>query len=200
MKVIGITGGIGAGKSMVLSLLKEHYCCYIIQADEVAKDTMKKHQKGFLEVVELFGEEVLAPDGEIDRAKLAAMIFANKNKRMVINSIIHPLVKRIILEKINELRIAQTYDYVFVEAALLIEDHYQVICDELWYIYAEEEIRRKRLKESRGYSDDKITDVIASQLSEDEFKRACHRVIDNSGDISETLIQLQNALGGYVHG
>ena len=78
------------------------------------------------------------------------------------------------------------YDYVFVEAALLIEDHYDVICDELWYIYADETVRRNRLKESRNYTDEKIDDVISNQLSEDEFRKACQETIDNSYEFEYT--------------
>lgn len=194
MKVIGITGGVGAGKSTVLSLLKEHFNAYVIQADEVAKDTMKKQERGFLQVVDMFSEDILDSTGEIDRAKLAGIVFANENKRMVLNSIIHPLVKRIILEKINELRIQGQYEYVFVEAALLIEDHYNVICDQLWYIYAPEEVRRTRLKETRGYSEEKIAEIFASQLTDDEFRKNCSCVIDNSKNVENILHQLKKYL------
>lgn len=194
MKVIGITGGVGAGKSTVLSLLKEHFNAYVIQADEVAKDTMKKQERGFLQVVDMFSEDILDSTGEIDRAKLADIVFANENKRMVLNSIIHPLVKRIILEKINELRIQGQYEYVFVEAALLIEDHYNVICDQLWYIYAPEEVRRTRLKETRGYSEEKIAEIFASQLTDDEFRKNCSCVIDNSKNVENILHQLKKYL------
>lgn len=194
MKVIGITGGVGAGKSTVLSLLKEHFNAYVIQADKVAKDTMKKQERGFLQVVDMFSEDILDSTGEIDRAKLADIVFANENKRMVLNSIIHPLVKRIILEKINELRIQGQYEYVFVEAALLIEDHYNVICDQLWYIYAPEEVRRTRLKETRGYSEEKIAEIFASQLTDDEFRKNCSCVIDNSKNVENILHQLKKYL------
>lgn len=81
-------------------------------------------------------------------------------------------------------------DYFFIEAALLIEDHYDTIVDEMWYIYADEDTRRKRLKESRGYSDSKIDDIFASQSSDDVFRRFCSVVIDNSGSIEDTKIQL----------
>lgn len=194
MRVIGITGGVGSGKSTVLSLLQKHFNSYVIQADEVAKDTMKKGERGFCQVVDMFSEEILDECGEIDRAKLASIVFANHNKLMVLNSIIHPLVKRIILEKINELRISGEYDYCFVEAALLIEDHYDVICDELWFVYATQDCRRARLRESRGYSDDKITEIFASQLSDEEFRKACAHVIDNNGDADNTLRQLIDLL------
>ena len=144
MRVIGITGGVGSGKSSVLKLLKERFNAYILIADDIAKETMCRGNAGYEQVVEMFSEDILDKDKNIDRTKLATIVFHNENKRIVLNSIIHPLVKKIVLNKINELKIAGTYDYVFVEAALLIEDHYDVICDELWYIYVPADMRRQR--------------------------------------------------------
>ena len=83
---------------------------------------------------------------------------------------------------------------IFVEAALLLDDHYNVFCDETWYIYADEDSRRKRLKESRGYSDEKIDGIIKSQLGEEEFKKGCDIVVDNSGNINDTYAQLVKLL------
>lgn len=194
MRVIGITGGVGSGKSSVLKLLKERFNAYILIADDIAKETMCRGNAGYEQVVEMFSEDILDKDKNIDRTKLATIVFHNENKRIVLNSIIHPLVKKIILNKINELKIAGTYDYVFVEAALLIEDHYDVICDELWYIYVPADIRRQRLKDSRGYSDEKIDSVFKSQLNEEAYKKACINVIDNSKDIEDTMSQIEKLL------
>ena len=119
------------------------------------------------------------------------------NKRKFLNGIVHPLVKKYITEEIGWIRCAEKYDYVFVEAALLIEDHYDIICDELWYIYADEETRRERLKSSRRYSDEKIDSVFASQLSDEQFRSHCSRVIDNSHDEQMTLGQLKEIIGYY---
>ena len=86
------------------------------------------------------------------------------------------------------------FAFFFIEAALLIEDHYDKIVDELWYIYADEDIRRKRLKESRGYSDEKIDGIFDSQSSDDTFRKHCSVVIDNSGSIKETREQIKQYL------
>ena len=85
-------------------------------------------------------------------------------------------------------------EYFILEAALLIEEGYDEILDELWYVYVPEDIRRSRLKESRGYSDEKIDDIFASQLSEEEFKNNCRRMIDNSGSIYTTMKQIDRIL------
>lgn len=194
IKVIGITGGIGSGKSTVLDLLQTHFNAFIIKADDVAKELMQPGYEGYKQVVEFFGEEVLAADKTIDRPHLSQIVFCNANKRIVLNSIIHPLVKKRVMEQIGALKAGGRYDYIFLEAALLIEDHYQVICDEFWYIYVPEALRRERLKESRGYSDEKIDSILKSQLTEEEFKNACSQVIDNGKDLDFTLAQLEKLL------
>ena len=164
-------------------------------ADDVAKDLMKKGKKGYDETIAFFGDEIIdETTGEIDRPKLASVIFSNPNKRIVLNSIIHPVVKKEIVSMITQAKIDDKYDYIFVEAALLLDDHYNVFCDETWYIYADEDSRRKRLKESRGYSDEKIDGIIKSQLGEEEFKNGCDIVVDNSGNINDTYAQLVKLL------
>ena len=187
--------GVGCGKSTVLNLIKENFNALIIMADDVAKDLMKKGKKGYDETIAFFGDEIIdETTGEIDRPKLASVIFSNPNKRIVLNSIIHPVVKKEIVSMITQAKIDNKYDYIFVEAALLLDDHYNVFCDETWYIYADEDSRRKRLKESRGYSDEKIDGIIKSQLGEEEFKKGCDIVVDNSGNINDTYAQLVKLL------
>ena len=193
-KIIGITGGIGSGKSTVLDLLEKNFSAYIIKADDVAKQLMEPGGKAFIEVVDFFGEEILLPDGTIDRKKLAAVVFANPNKRIVLNSITHPLVKKNIMEQIACLKAEDTYEYCFVEASLLIEYHYQTVSDGFWYIYVPETLRRERLKASRGYTDEKIDSILKSQLTEEEFAKACAHTVDNSKDLDFTLSQLEKLL------
>ena len=87
---------------------------------------------------------------------------------------------------------------VYKRQALLIEDGYKKICDELWYIYADENRRRDRLRKSRGYSDEKINAIFASQLSEELFRRNCTHVIDNSGSVEESYRQIRSILGDGI--
>ena len=195
MKVIGITGGVGAGKSSVLALLKEMCSCDIIQADLVARNIYQSGNIGFEKVVDIFGEQIVGEDGEINRPLLADIIFKNPNKRIVLNSIIHPLVKQEIINQINNHKIADDVDYCFVEAALLIEDHYDIFMDEIWYIYVSEDVRRIRLSASRGYSDEKIKQMIEKQQKEEEFKSMASNIIDNSGDLEDTKAQIIKILG-----
>ena len=124
-----------------------------------------------------------------------SVIIKNPNKRIVLNSIIHPLVKQEIINRINNHKIADDVDYCFVEAALLIEDHYDIFMDEIWYIYVSEDERRKRLAASRGYSDEKISDIFKSQLTDAEFRKHADKMIDNGADIEKTRAQLEIMLG-----
>ena len=105
----------------------------------------------------------------------------------------HPAVKASIKEKILNEKEKGTKLFV-LEAALLIEEHYDEICDELWYIYVDETNRRDRLKVSRGYTDEKIDSMMKTQLSEEVFQKKCKVVIDNSGDFEYTCVQIQEAI------
>lgn len=194
MKVIGITGGVGSGKSTVMEAFRRRYDAVLIRADDVAKRLMQKNEAAYNKVVDVFGEDILQADGEIDRKKLGDIVFHNERKRMVLNSIVHPAVKKYIMEEVTRLQLLEAAEYCLLEAALLIEDHYEMICDELWYIYAREDIRRKRLRDSRGYTDEKIDGMIASQLSEQQYRNSCKYTIDNSEEMENTLAQIEKIL------
>ena len=198
MKIIGITGGVGAGKTTVLSLIKKNCNCHILLADEAAHVVKKKGNKAFDELVDLLGRDILAPDGEIDKGRMAGAIFAQGNKDLLlkVNEIIHPRVKEFILNSIEEYRREGDVDYFFIEAALLIEDGYRDICDELWYIYAPEDIRADRLRSGRGYSDDKIKSIMDSQSDDETFRKNCDRIIENAGDIDRTESEIVSILSG----
>lgn len=183
MKVIGVTGGVGAGKSTVLSYIEKQCKCRIILSDQVANDIKLKGQPCYEPIVELLSEAVLDEKGEIDKAKMAGMIFSDKALLSKVNDILHPAVNRFIFDQIEEEKKKNTLDYLFIEAALLIENGYDKIVDEMWYVYADEEVRRQRLKTTRGYSDSKIDDILKGQLSDEEFRQHADFVIDNSGDV-----------------
>ena len=195
MKVIGITGGVGSGKSLILNYIKDHYNCEIIMADDLAKDLCKKGELCYKPLVKLLGKDVLGTDEEIDRSVMAQKIFSDDSLRTGVNNIIHPGVKKFILKRIAYLRRKKTRNFLFIEAALLIEDGYKDIVDELWYIYTDKAVRRERLKESRGYSDEKIDSIMASQLSEEEFRLNSDFEIDNSGDSEVSFSKIRERLG-----
>ncbi len=193
MKVIGITGGIGSGKSRVLSYMKEKFDACICQADHVAWELQEPGQKCYAQIVEHFGKDVLNDDGTINRKKLGEIVFGDKEELLALNDIMHPAVKETIANRIQTEREKHS-KYFVIEAALLLEDGYNQICDEMWYIYTDEETRRLRLKESRAYTDEKIDAIMASQLSEEVFCKECQIVIDNSGDFEDTCYQIDKAM------
>lgn len=195
MKVIGVTGGVGAGKSTVLSYIEKSCNCRIIFSDQVANDIKLKGQSCYEPIVELLTKDILGDDGEIDKKKMAAKIFADENLLAKVNAILHPAVNNYIFGEIEKEKNRGKLDYLFVEAALLIENGYDKVVDELWYIYADEAVRRERLKASRGYSDEKIDDILKGQLSDKEFRKYADFVIDNSGDENDTKRQIDLKLG-----
>ena len=195
MKMIGITGGVGSGKTALLSYIREKYNCRIILADEAAHKVKEPGQVCYDRLVALLTEEVLAKDGTIDNQKMAARIFASGELLQQVNDIIHPAVRELIQHTIEEERTLNRHDFLFIEAALLIEDGYAEIVDEMWYIHADEKVRRDRLKASRGYSDEKINNIMREQLPEEEFYRHCPTVIDNSKQLIHAYKQIDKKLG-----
>ena len=139
MKLIGITGGVGAGKTQVLSYLASHCSCRILLADDVANEVKLPGQECYGQLVELLGEGVLDAEGRIDKGKMAALIFADRELLAKVNAIIHPAVKVYILQEVDKERKAGRIAFFFLEAALLIEEGYGKVADELWYIHADVE-------------------------------------------------------------
>lgn len=198
MRLIGVTGGVGAGKSQVLSYIKEHYKCHIYLADEVAHLVKKKGEECYYELVDLLGKDVLAEDGEINKSVMAAKIFADDELLERVNEIVHPQVRIYLENKVREVRESKETELMFIEAALLIEAGYKEMVDELWYIYADVNVRKKRLIQSRGYSEEKIAQIMESQLSEEIFRRECDFVIDNSGTLADCYKQIRRKLKEYT--
>jgi dephospho-CoA kinase len=194
MKIIGITGGVGAGKSSVLNYIQQNYKARVIMADLVAHKIEEPGHKCYYRIVETFGSSILNADTTINKQKLAQIVFADDEKRIKLNSIVHPFVKEYIMNEINAERESGKVKFFIIEAALLLEDKYDLICDEIWYIYTTEEMRRERLKIARGYSDEKINLIFNSQLSEEDFKIKCDIVIDNNLSEQETNVQIDTAL------
>lgn len=194
MKFIGITGGVGAGKSEILRFIERDYPAKVVLADELAHDLMRPGTECYQKIqAEFEKEDIFLERGGLDSAKLAAVIFSDSKKREALNNIVHPAVKREILRMAKEEREKEEISYLILEAALLIEDGYDTICDELWYIDASRQERRRRLKVSRGYSDEKIDAIFDSQLSEEEYRRRCRAVIDNNGTLEESRRQISKA-------
>ena len=194
MRFIGITGGVGAGKSEILGYLAKKPDTRVMLADEIAHELMSPGTECYDRICETFGaEDIFLPQGGLDRGKLAAVIFSDEAKRRQMNAIVHPAV-RVYVEKAAREKQGGKRKLLVLEAALLIEEHYDEICDELWYIYTREDIRRERLMASRGYSTEKVDRIFASQLTEEVYREHCRVVIDNNGSVAEAFAQIDRAL------
>ncbi len=200
MKIIGVTGGVGSGKTELLHYIEKNYRCRILLADEAAHEVMQKGGRIYEPLVALLGSSVLDSSGEINRKEMAARIFSQEELLGRVNALIHPAVREYILEAVAEERekaaagAEDAVDYFFLEAALLIECGYRSVVDEMWYIYCDLAVRRERLKKSRGYSDEKIDSILSSQLTEAEFRSGSDVVIDNSGNLEDAYRQIREAL------
>ena len=230
MRKIGMTGGVGSGKSEVLRFLKEEYGAVILMADEISHEQMLPGSEGWQRIREEFGDEILADeDGSafpagadaegsafpaeadaegssfpaeadaegkksrkekenrpVDRKKLGAVVFGDPEKLAVLNGILHPAVKRAIERRFREEEEKGT-ELLVLEAALLLQDGYPEMLDEIWYVYVDPETRIKRLSEGRGYSREKSLSIMENQLPEEAYRKAADFILDNSGDWEETV-------------
>lgn len=215
MLILGLTGGIGCGKTAVLTILKEEYDAYIIEADRLAHELMEPGKTVYQGIVDAFGMEVLmdadidisAPaegnavtdngqstvNRSIDRKKLGDIVFHDKDKLALLNSISHPLVKEEIVRRIEEQKDVGKKLFV-IEAALLIQAGYKSICDKMCYVYADLDVRISRLCKYRGFTQERAQAVIDSQESEAFYLEACDYKIDNSGSLENTKKDLKHIL------
>ena len=196
MVTIGITGGVGAGKSTVLDFLEERYQAYVMKADEIGHLVMEPGQACYEPVTALFGKQVIKEDKTIDRRLVSDVVFSHPEMLEKLNQIIHPAVKQYIREQLM-LKKQQGQKVCVVEAALLLEDHYQEFCDTIWYIHTDEEIRIQRLIENRGYTREKSVSIIASQAPEAFFRANADYVVVNNGNFAQTRQQIEEGIRKY---
>lgn len=190
MRVIGLTGGVGSGKSTILKYLEDKYQAEIIQADQVARQLQEPGEPGYLGLLDALGDTILDGTGRIDRGTLAAMIFAREDVRLTVNAVIHPMTWNAIRRQIRR----SAASLVVMETALPAQKT-DDIYDELWYVYTLEEVRIKRLAQSRGYPRERALAMIASQPSEAEYRAVSDYVIDNNGEPEDVYMQIDAKLG-----
>jgi dephospho-coA kinase len=191
--VIGITGGIGSGKSLVTKFLQAKFGAAVIDTDTVGHEVMEIGTKAYYEILETFGKEVLAKDESIDRKILGDLVFANEEMLSKLNDIIHPAVEAEVDKRIEDFN-KKNYKYIALETALMIKVGYNRKCDKVWYVYADKDVRLKRLYYNRGLDRVKAAKIIDNQNSDEEFRKIADAVIDNSGTEEETLVQIKKIL------
>ena len=194
--VIGITGGIGSGKSVVTKLLQAKFGAAVIDTDTIGHEVMEIGKRAYKEIVKVFGKVVLKPDKTIDRKTLGSIVFDNQELLIKLNGIIHPAVEEEVDKRIAGF-IKKNYKYIALETALLIKVGYNRKCDKVWFVYADKDIRLKRLYDNRGIYKGKAGKIFESQNTEEEFRQIADDVIDNSGSEAETEIQIKNILESY---
>ena len=188
MLKVGLTGSIAVGKSFVCDVFGE-LGCHILDADQVARDLVSPGTKGLRQVVESFGNSVLLADGSLDRSKLGSIVFADEEKRLQLNSIVHPLV----IEAQDEWLAAREHEdprgIAVIEAALMIEAGGYKRYDKLIVVWCKPEIQLNRLMLRDNLSPADASRRIASQMPQDEKKRYADFLIDTSNGFDETRRQ-----------
>lgn len=183
MYVIGLTGGVGSGKSYVAHKLSEMYDAKLLIADELGHVVMKKGTNCYDRIVETFGKDIIGGDGEIDRKKMADIIFNDNNARKCLDDIVHPEVIEYVKRYIDE---RKGMDGIIIfETAIMYECKCDQLCDEVWYVYVPVDIRIKRLSDNRGYSEEKSRAIIAKQKPDEFFIEKADRTIKNDGSFED---------------
>ena len=192
MKTIGLTGGIGSGKSTVSQLLGE-LGAFVIDANKVGHEIYLPGKEAWKQVTAAFGQDILAPDQTIDRKKLGAIIFGSDDARKKLNSIVHPLMFKDIDYRIKEKRADGFTKPIVVEAAILIEANWLPLADEVWLIVTNKNAVIERVASQRGLSARDTEARIASQLSDAERRKYATLVIENDGSLEDLKIKVQQA-------
>jgi|KNS12BottometaT_FD_k123_191134_1 dephospho-CoA kinase len=183
MVVIGLTGGMGTGKSEASRMLQE-LGAVLINADQVGHETYAPGTEAWRAVVDAFGEEVLHPGGEVDRKRLGSIVFADPQALATLNAIMHPRIAQAVEKRIQELK-SQGVRVIVLEAALLIEANWTPLVDEVWVTVAPEEAAVQRVKARSGMPEESIRSRIANQLPQAELVRRAHAVIENAGELDD---------------
>jgi len=189
MKVIGLTGGIGSGKSTVSRFLGE-MGAVVLDADKVGHQAYQPGTETWKELVAAFGEDIVAPDSTIDRRKLGAIVFADPEALAHLNRIMHPRMFDMMKARIEEYR-GQGTEVVVLEAAILLEANWTPLVDEVWVTVASESTVVQRTRERTGLPEEQIKARIRSQLSNEERSQQAKVVITNDGDLEELRVKVE---------
>jgi dephospho-CoA kinase len=187
MLLVGLTGGIGAGKSTFAALLAERGA-QIIDADLLGRDALRPGEEAWKAIVEQFGDEILAAGSmEVDRKRLAAIVFQDAKQRIALNAIVHPVILRRIADTLDRLR--ATDEIVVLDAALLVETGLDKDLDLVIVVTANQGTRESRLMAGRGMSRADIKARIAAQAAEADLLERAHEVVPNNGTLEQLAVE-----------
>jgi len=204
--ILEIFGGVGSGKSVILNYLKEKYKAEIIGMDETAHELYRPGEKGFAAVRELLGDEVVAPDGTLDRKKMADILYREPALLDRLNGVIHPLVyqetedrAKAFVRKAAEAGAPEPL--VVIETALPKKVKSDIFA-EVWYVYTPKEIRKLRLMRDRGYSEERVREIMSRQMSDAEYSAIADWVLENDGSLEEVCrkVDARLAVCGFACG
>ena len=196
MKIIGITGGIGSGKTTVTDFLKEKGF-QVVDADLIARKIVEPGTTILGELVSYFGDIILKPDGSLDRKKLAELAFADSIQKGVLDKITHGAILENISSQIKEIQKQLNPALVFVDAALLIETGLHQKMDEVWLITAHEKLRIQRVASRDHLDAERVKQRIQAQMSDEQKASHSFRIINNSGTKTELYDTLEKILRDY---
>ncbi|PHV71451.1 dephospho-CoA kinase [Sporanaerobium hydrogeniformans] len=191
MKVIGVIGGIGAGKSTVIEKIREYTATYVISADCIGHGILKKGQPAYVPVIETFGEGILDSKGEIVRKALGEIVFKDAKQLEKLNALTHPLICEEVERQINWCKKQAAYDFIVVEGALLLEVGLGKLMDIIIAVYADEETRIKRVMLREGFTKEQVLSRFKAQKKWEEFQEAADFVIDNGISLEKTCEQIK---------
>lgn len=184
MKIIGITGGIGSGKSTVSRILRDLGAA-VIDADALAKNVTSGGSEALKELAEYFGDEIIDETGELDRKKLASIAFSDPVKLHALNSITHKYITERIAGAVETLRNAGKRDFIVIDAPIPVEKGFLDLADEVWVVTADRETRIKRVMERSELTYEEVISRINSQMRDDEYLRIADEVLNNDGTVEE---------------
>lgn len=184
MRILGVTGGTGSGKTVVCRILKEHGG-KIIDADKITRKLQEPGQIVYEEIKEHFGNEVILPDGNIDRKKLGNIIFSDKTKRGILNSIVHTRVSQEIKKRIAKYEEAGDAEFAVLDVPIPVEEGFFDTADCIWAVIANNDIRIARIMKRMGITEREAESRVAAQMSNREYEDIADVTILNEGDINE---------------
>ncbi|MCT4688420.1 dephospho-CoA kinase [Vallitalea sp.] len=194
MKIIGVIGGCGSGKSVVSDLFQNRFNAYIIDADEIAHNVIRKDSRAYKKIVNHFGKHILDDNGNINRSKLGKLVFADEKELQQLTDITHPYINEDITNIINTLKNENKYGYMVLEITALGKGKIYSLIDEYWYIYCDIDVRIERLLKYRNISTESAMNIISKQLSDKEFRKYADVIIDNSNTLDITYNQMKKYL------
>lgn len=184
LKIIGVTGGIGSGKSTVSRTLRDLGAA-VVDADVLAKSVTASGGKAFEELVSYFGRDILDSNGELDRQKLADAAFSDKNRLDTLNAITHKYITQKIYDTVDLLKNTGKWDVIVLDVPIPVEKGFLDLADEVWVVTADRETRIRRVMERSGYTYDEVVKRIDAQLKDEEYIKLADEVLHNDGSIEQ---------------